>query len=143
MSSYLTFYLISKEDDTKKPLSLWSYSGNSDVYQAFQKYANIAYIGLGETSNYTEITEHLINKVIKGLEEEIEEAKTELKDINSATGSITAINSDIYGNYLSCYAQKVKIIRELKSTLNEVHFINNTLEDLKYSSFSKMLANID
>lgn len=142
MSSYLTFYLVPKEGD-QKPLKLWTYSRNSDVYQAFHTHANIAYIGIEEPINYTEITKPLIEKVIDGLEEQIEDAEDELKYIIDYTAKLANINSEVYDDYLCSCSEQEQQIRDLKYALSEVEFINNTLSDLEYSSFSKMLANID
>ena len=86
MSSYLTFYLVPKktrkkygydenegnteteeEISTGKPLVLFSFSRNNDVYQAYNNSLNPAYAGMEE--KYTEVTYEDSQKVVNDFEE--------------------------------------------------------------------------
>ena len=55
MSSYLTFYIVPKEGN--KPIALLNYSRNNDIYQYFVDNVKVAFIGMEENPQYTELTE--------------------------------------------------------------------------------------
>ena len=67
MSSYLTFYIVPKEEGSK-PISLIGYSRSSEIYQYFNDSINPAYVGTGDKINYTELTVSHVDKVINDLQ---------------------------------------------------------------------------
>ena len=60
MSSYLTFYIVPKEEGSK-PIALLNYSRNNDIYQYFVDNVRVAFVGMEENPQYTELTEEKID----------------------------------------------------------------------------------
>ena len=75
MSSYLNFYLRPKGKDEK--LLLTSFSRSSLVYDTFSN-INPVYMGIGEETNYKEVTKEDINYLLRDVSADIEKYKEKL-----------------------------------------------------------------
>ena len=136
MSSYLTFYIKPKEEGSK-PISLISYSRNSEIYQYFKDSINPAYIGNGDEMNYTELTVSDINKVIEYLKDNIDKAKARLYEYEKhASGNLEIIEEIL---------NQKDYLNDLGITLYQIYFIQNIVEESTYSwnDYNKVLCNID
>lgn len=144
MSSYLNFYLIpkSKEAQGTKPLCISSYSRN-DIYQAFYENVNPAFIGNGDESNYTELTEEQINYVVSSLKEDLEKYKKYSEAKIKALKELPKLEGEALEEYLQETTSSAEYIHELENTLKEVEFIAHIISELEYSDFEKVLINID
>lgn len=134
MSSYLSFYLKLKEENTK-PVFLTCYSRNNPIYQSFYENIDIAYAGNEET--YTHLTLDDVNKII-----------TDLKgDISNVKKRITTYKEHAYGNLeiINEIISSEEYLEELTSTLHSVYFIQDLVNNAEasYCEYSEVLCNID
>ena len=144
MSSYLNFYLVPKKKENNiepKPLLFNSYSRNSEVYQAFWEVLNPAYIGLGDTPNYSELTAEDVNKVLKDLEKDLKSAE---KRLNLTIEAYKVLSGgSIPEEAINEYTSTKEYIEDIQETISIVKNIHSWVEDIKYSDFEKVLINID
>lgn len=136
MSSYLTFYIVPK-DENSKPVSLISYSRNNQVYQYFNDTIHPAYIGMEGETQYTELTLEKINEVISELNQDLIKVRKRLEEYEKHASG----NMDIIEEILN---QK-EWMEELQSTLNTINFIKELVVESTYnwSDYNKILCNID
>lgn len=144
MSSYLTFYLVSKKDkgEAKEPLALMSYSRNSDIYQAFYENINVAYIGNGDKSNYTELTKEMVDDVVNTIKKDYDEAQKSFNARMDAYRSVK-LEGETFDTYIEDFQSTTSYLEELKETIIQIEFIASMVEDLEYSDFEKILINVD
>lgn len=135
MSSYLTFYILPKEENSK-PIALLSYSRNTDVYQYYNDNANPPFIGL-EEPQYGEVTLEKMDWVLDDLKTDIDRALTRVSEYEKHVSG----NMDIIEEIIS---QK-EYIKDLQKALNKLEFIRDIVEESTHSwtSFSKVLCNVD
>ena len=94
MSSYLTFYLVPKAEDSK-PLDLISYSRNTDVYQYFDEVLHVAYIGIGNEKQYTELNTSKVDKVLEELRNDISKAQKRMAEYEKHANGNTEIIEEV------------------------------------------------
>jgi hypothetical protein len=152
MSSYLTFYGIPKDKQKydkmgnvesviempKVPLSIFSFSRSSDLYQAFYENIHIAYLGDNDPEkSYTELTTGLVETVISGIKDDIEKASKRLNEYEKHVSDNAELIEDIIS--------MKEYIDDLKDTLHRTYMIYSLVEDTTYScsGFEKILCNID
>ena len=136
MSSYLTFYIVPKEEGSK-PISLISYSRNNEVYQYFNDSIRPAYVGNGDEINYTELTVSHVDKVIEDLKCDIDKSKARLYEYEKyASGNLEIIEEII---------NQKDYINDLEGTLYQIYCIRNIVEESTYdwNDYNKVLCNID
>lgn len=145
MSSYLTFYLVPKNTEpiNKKPMALMSYSRNSDIYRAYYENAHPAFIGNGETTNYTELTKELSHEVVDELRNDLIKYEKQHEAKVKALQALPKLEGETLEEYLQETTSTIDYINDLKDTLKFVEFIDDIVSDLKYSDFDKILINID
>ena len=90
MSSYLTFYVVPKAEGSK-PLALVSYTRSSAIYRCFNETLNVAYIGIGDEPQYTELTVSKVNEVIEDMKDEIEGNKKRIAEYEKHAAGNTDI----------------------------------------------------
>ena len=144
MSSYLTFYLVSKKDkaNTKEPLAFLIYSRNSNIYQAFNNNIDIAYKGNDDKLNYTELTKDLVNKVVNAVKTDYDDTQKNFAARMDAYKSIK-LEGETFDTYVEDFQSTTSYLEELKETIAQIEFIVSMVEDLEYSDFEKILINID
>ena len=135
MSSYLTFYIVPKEENSK-PISLISYSRNSEVYQYFNDVLHVAYIGIEETQ-YTELSVSKVDEVISELKNDINKAQKRVSEYEKHASGNAELIEDII-------SQK-EWIEDLEYTLHKVEFIRDIVYEssCSWNSYNKILCNID
>jgi hypothetical protein len=134
MSSYLTFYVVPKEEGAK-PISLISYSRNSEIYQYFNDNIGIAYIGM-EEPQYTELTSDKVRFVLDDVIRDISRAEKRVFEYEKHAAG----NSEIIDEILS--------LKEYLETLyycrSRIEFIQEIVEDVKYNDDLKAIyCNVD
>ena len=143
MSSYLNIYLVPKkrnDEDIPEPLLFMSYSRNSGVYQAC--WESIAYIGNGDSYQYTELTSELMSSIL-------EEEKKDLDKFNKRyTDKITIAKEvsptkEFLEDLIEDSLSTKEYIEELKDTIKELENIASWVNNIQYSEFEKVLANVD
>lgn len=136
MSSYLTFYIKTKEENSK-PLSLISYSRNTDIYQYFDENVHPAYIGMDEDTKYTELSKNDVDLVIEDMENDIGKTKKRIEEYEKHAGG----NQEIIEEILNWK----EYIEDLEYWLHKVEFIKDLIEEASYSwtSYDKILCNVD
>ena len=134
MSSYLTFYIVPKEENSK-PIALISYSRNSEVYQYFNDVLHVAYIGIEETQ-YTELTVSKVDEVISELNQDILKARKRVAEYDKHADGHAELIEDII-------SQK-EWIENLECTLRKVEFIRDIVYEssCEWNSYNKVLCNI-
>ena len=144
MSSYLTFYLVPKKDkgEAKEPLTLMSYSRSSNIYQAFNENASVAYIGNDDKPNYTELTKEMVNNVVNAVKTDYDDAQKNFAARMDAYKSIK-LEGETFDTYVEDFQSTTSYLEELKETIAQIEFIASIVEDLEYSDFEKVLINID
>ena len=136
MSSYLTFYIVPKEEGSK-PIALLNYSRNNDIYQYFVDNVRVAFIGMEENPQYTELTEEKIDWVIHDLKSDISKAQKRVEEYEHHVDG----NMDIIEEIIS---QK-DYIADLKYALSETEFIKQFVTEAthSWSDYNKVLCNVD
>lgn len=134
MSSYLTFYLVPKAEDSK-PLVLMSYTRSSNIYRCFNEALHITYIGM-EEPQYTELTVDKVSKVIASMQEEIASNKKRAAEYEKHAAGDTDIIE-----YVIELKEDIEI---LEWSLNKVEFIKDLIEDISigHTGFAKVLCNV-
>lgn len=135
MSSYLTFYAKSK-DENSKPIPLVSYSRNNEIYQQFNDTIHPAYISNSDECQYTKLTVEQVDSVIKEIESDLKKARVRLEEYNRhASGNMDMIEYII---------EQKEYIEDLEYTLNRTKFIRELVSDTSYSwSNHEILCNVD
>ena len=136
MSSYLTFYIVPKEEGSK-PISLMSYSRNNEIYQYFNDSLSISYTGNGDEINYTDFTVSHVDKVIDDLKCDIDKSKTRLQEYEKhASGNLEIIEEIL---------NQKDYLNDLEGTLYQIYCIRNIVEESTYNwnDYNKVLCNID
>ena len=135
MSSYLTFYAKSK-DENSKPIPLVSYSRNNEIYQQFNNTINIAYRGNSDEYQYTKLTVEQVDSVIKEIESDLRKSRVRLEEYNKhASGNMDMIE---------CIIEQKEHIEDLAYTLYKTMFIREIVSNTSYSwSNHEILCNID
>ena len=157
MSSYLTFYLVPKktrkkyvynENDgntetveelsTGKPLALFTFSRNNEVYQAYSDSLNPAYGGMEE--KYTEVTYEDSQKVVNDFEEELKKTEQRLA-VNYKMLKEGGYSSELWEEIHSAE----EYLLEQKDALNELKFISDLIYECTndWTDFEKVLINVD
>lgn len=134
MSSYLSFYLKLKEENTK-PVFLTCYHRNDPIYQSFYENISIAYTGNEEA--YTYLTTHDVDRVISNLKGDISNIKKRIAAYKEhANGNLEIIDEIISSE---------DYLEELTSTLHSVYFIQDLVNNAENSigDYSEVLCNID
>ena len=136
MSSYLTFYIVPKEEGSK-PIALLNYSRNNDIYQYFVDNVRVTFIGMEENPQYTELTEEKIDWVIHDLKSDISKAQKRVEEYEHHVDG----NMDIIEEIIS---QK-DYIDDLKYALSETEFIKQFVIEAthSWSDYNKVLCNVD
>ena len=136
MSSYLTFYVVPKAEGSK-PLALVSYTRSSAIYRCFNETLNVAYIGMGDEPQYTELTVSKVNKVIEDMKDEIEGDKKRLAEYEKHAAG----NTDII-EYIIELKEDTEI---LEYFLHKVEFIKELVEEASngWNEYNKILCNVD
>ena len=134
MSSYLTFYIVPKAEDSK-PLALISYSRNSGIYKSFYNSIHPVYIGDGD--QYTELTKDKVDQVIFDLQEDINSAKRRLAEYEKHAAGNTEI--------IDYIIEQREYIDNLEYGLHKIEFIKDLVIDASYdcTDFTKVLCNVD
>lgn len=147
MSSYLNLYLLpkKKEGDTvePKPLLLYSWSRNTNIYSTFYEELNPVFIGNGEEPLYTEVSAQDLNEVVNTLSDDATEYENRIENTFEAYQKIPNLSKDIISEYIEDYTSSKEYINELRETCSFMRFLHDLLSDLKYSDFEKILINID
>ena len=134
MSSYLTFYLVPKAEDSK-PLDLISYSRNNNVYNYFNENLNPAYIGIKEIQ-YTELNISKIDLVLDDINSDINSINNRLLEYEKhANGNIEIIEEIL---------NQKEYLKEVINAKNIVEFIKSLILESTYSwsNYNKVLCNI-
>lgn len=136
MSSYLTFYIVPKAENSK-PLALISYSRNSGIYRSFYDSIHPAYTGMEDEIQYTELTKDKVDQVIFDLQEDINSAKRRLAEYEKHAAGNTEIIEDII--------EQREYIDNLEYGLHKIEFIKDLVIDAGYgcTGFTKVLCNVD
>ena len=136
MSSYLTFYIVPKEEGSK-PIALLNYSRNNDIYQYFVDNVRVTFVGIEENPQYTELTEEKIDWVIHDLKSDISKAQKRVEEYEHHVDG----NVDIIEEIIS---QK-DYIDDLKYALSETEFIKQFVTEAthSWSDYNKVLCNVD
>lgn len=135
MSSYLTFYIVPKEENSK-PLKLISYSRNTDIYRYFNETINPVYIGIDEIQ-YTELTVSKIDMVLEEIKNDLEKAISRVSVYEKHVCGKADLIEDIISQN--------EYINELKVLVNNIEFIKKIVIETSYSwsDYNKVLCNID
>lgn len=135
MSSYLTFYLVPKAEDSK-PLALMSYSRSSDIYQYFDDTIHPAYIGMGDETQYTELTVAMVDEVLEDLKNDISKARKRVAEYEKHAAGNSEIIEDILG-------QK-EWIEDLEWALHKIEFIRDIVYEAScgWNEYNKVLCNV-
>lgn len=136
MSSYLTFYIKTKEENSK-PLHLISYSRNTDIYKYFYENVHPAYIGIDEDTKYSELSVNDIELVIEDMENDISKVKKRIEEYEKHADG----NQEIIEEILNWK----EYIEDLEYWLHKVKFIKDLVQEASYSwtSYDKILCNVD
>lgn len=147
MSSYLNFYLVPKKkgDVEPEPLLLMSYNRSSNIYSAYYENLNPAFIGTGDKTNYSELTKEGAHFVVEDIKNDLEKAKSGLKNRVEAYKTICLNSEDTIRDYIEDFTSTKEYIKELEDSVLELQFIANLVNDidLKYTDFEKVLINVD
>ena len=135
MSSYLTFYLKPRVEE-HKPITLISYSRNSEVYKYFSDNINPVYIGLEETQ-YTELTKDKVNRVIEDLKYDISNSQKRLLEYEKHAAG----NSEM----VEYIIELKEYVEDLEWALQKIEFIKDLVEESSFShtDYCKILCNVD
>lgn len=134
MSSYLNFYIVPKEENSK-PISLISYSRNNNVYNYFNENLNPAYIGIKEIQ-YTELNISKIDLVLDDINSDINSINNRLLEYEKhANGNIEIIEEIL---------NQKEYLKEVINAKNIVEFIKSLILESTYSwsNYNKVLCNI-
>ena len=136
MSSYLTFYVVPKAEDSK-PLSLICYSRSTHVYQYFYENVHPTYIGTGDKTQYTELTVQKIDEVLEDMKNDIGKYQEKISE---------------YQKHAAGKAEIIEYILEMKEdldilewALHKVEFIRDLVYEAScdWNEYNKILCNVD
>lgn len=136
MSSYLTFYVVPKAEGSK-PLALVSYTRSSAIYRSFNDTLNIAYIGIDDEPQYTELTVSKVDIVIEDMKDEIEGNKKRIAEYEKHAAG----NTDII-EYIIELKEDTEI---LEYFLHKAEFIKDLVVEASndWNEYNKILCNVD
>ena len=136
MSSYLTFYIVPKAEGSK-PLALVSYTRSSAIYRCFNETLNVAYIGIGDEPQYTELTVNKVNEVIEDMKNEIDGNKKRIAEYEKHAAG----NTDII-EYIIELKEDTEI---LEYFLHKAEFIKDLVVEASnsWNEYNKILCNVD
>ena len=136
MSSYLTFYVVPKAEGSK-PLALVSYTRSSAIYRCFNETLNVAYIGIGDEPQYTELTVNKVNEVIEHMKEEIEGMEKRIAEYEKHAAGDTDIIE-----YIIELKEDTEI---LEYFLHKAEFIKDLVVEASndWNEYNKILCNVD
>lgn len=136
MSSYLTFYVVPKAEGSK-PLDLICYSRNTHIYQYFDEIIHPAYIGIGDETQYTELTIQKVDKVLEDMKNDISKYQEKISE---------------YQKHAAGNAEIIEYILEMKEdldilewALHKVEFIRDLVYEAScdWNEYNKILCNVD
>lgn len=137
MSSYLSFYVVPKAEDSK-PLRLICYSRNTEVYRYFNDNLHVAYIEDSEgNTQYTELTVAKVDEVLEDLKNDIDKANKRAAEYEKhANGSEEIIEYII---------EQKEYIEDLEWALHKIEFIRDLVQEMSYdcTGYNKILCNVD
>ena len=136
MSSYLTFYVVPKAEGSK-PLDLVSYTRSSAIYRCFNETLNVAYIGIDDEPQYTELTVSKVDIVIEDMKDEIEGNKKRIAEYEKHAAG----NTDII-EYIIELKEDTEI---LEYFLHKAEFIKDLVVEASndWNEYNKILCNVD
>lgn len=149
MSSYLNFYLVpwKKEGQGEpKPLFFTSYSRGTAVYDSYRDHLNPVYAG--ENDAMEELTPDMANSVVNEVRKDLEkaraslEARTEtMKELLGTCNKETA--HTLAEEFIEDKISTMEYIKELEEGLKQLEGIAEWVNLDSFSSFEKVLINID
>ena len=136
MSSYLTFYIVSKAEDSK-PLNLICYSRGTYIYQYFYENIHPAYIGTGDETQYTELTVQKVDGVLENMKNDISKCQEKISEYQKHAAGNTEIIE-----YILEMKEDLDI---LKWALHKVEFIRDLVYEAgcDWNDYNKILCNVD
>ena len=136
MSSYLSFYLVPKAEDSK-PLNLICYSRNTHIYQYFEETIHPTYIGMGDEAQYTELNVQKVDEVLEAMKEGISRYQRQISEYEKHAGG----NADII-EYILELKEELDI---LEWSLHKVEFIRDIVYEAScsWNDYNKILCNVD
>lgn len=139
MSSYLSIYIVPKrknEEEKKQHIILTAYSRSTDMYQYFDENLNPAFVGNGDETPYTTITEEDINFVIAAFDKDINSAKSRLSEYEKFARDNT--------NCIQEIIDLKEYISDLEYWRNKASFIQDMISDARcYDEIEEVCCNID
>lgn len=136
MSSYLTIYV--RPDKDVEPIPLVHFTRSSEIYQSFYESINPVYIGLGDTCEYTELTESLVSIVLHQLQSELRIAQTRLSEYEKHVDGHMEIIEEILNQH--------EYIDDIVYAIHQTEFILDMVKDADYvieGPKRTILCNID
>lgn len=133
MSSYLNIYGVLK--DTKKKISLASFSRSHSFYQAINE--NMSVVWAGNEDVYTDLTSVEVHRVISDVNKQISDVDIRLSEYERHANG----NVDIINDILSFKEYR----EELVSTREYLYFLNELIDNTTYdyeNAFEKIVCNI-
>lgn len=137
MSSYLTFYIVPKAEDSK-PLSLISYTRSSNVYQYFSDNLHVQYITNNEGEiQYTELTTDMVDEVLDDLKNDISKAEKRILEYEKHASGNTEI--------IEYILEQKEYIEDLNWALYKIQFIRDLVYEAScsWNEYNKVLCNVD
>lgn len=136
MSSYLTIYIRPAEDS--EPIPLVHFTRSTEIYQAFEESVHPAYIGIGDETHYTELTEALVDSVIQYLYIDLRNAEARVLEYEKhADGHMDIIEEILHQH---------EYIDDLKYAIHQAEFILDLVHTTEYPCSGvkrTILCNID
>ena len=136
MSSYLTFYVVPKAEGSK-PLALISYTRSSAIYRCFNETLNVAYIGMGDEPQYTELTVQKVDEVLEDMKNDISKYQEKISEYQKHAAGNTEIIE-----YILEMKEDLDI---LEWALHKVEFIRDLVYEAScdWNEYNKILCNVD
>lgn len=136
MSSYLNFYYVLKEGDSK-PLNFMSVSRSSELYSYFHDNLNVPWCGSDDDEKFSKLSRNDVKIVMDDLNGAIKKTRNRLVEYEKYAGS----NPDYIDEILS----SKEYIEELEYVLSQVMFFDELLNDIEFNccnSFKEIVMNI-
>lgn len=140
MSSYLNFYLVTKEDSgSANPLNIYSVSRNDDLYQVFYE-RNVQFKSSDRNNqNYTVITTDMLDSILTDLSKQITYNEKRVQSIMNNLPEKASERLEMLNEAESISEYNESLLR----TFHRVQMIYDIVSGFEYSEFSKLLCNID
>jgi hypothetical protein len=136
MSSYLTIYI--RPDKDVEPIPLVHFTRSTEIYQAFEESVRPVYIGIGDETRYTELTEALVDSAIQYLYTDLRNAEARVLEYEKhADGHIDIIEEILHQH---------EYIDDLKYAIHQAEFILDLVRTTEYPYVGvkrTILCNID